>query len=132
MPNAEGDADEIARIEREIENLVRRYRGLEGMVWWLKFSFRTFVAGLIAMAAFGMATDNSAMFMVAIAFLVLSALGALVGPTDWSFHRVRWIDLVGWEPGALGISVKRSEAMAIEDMIAERARRLEELRGPAH
>jgi hypothetical protein len=102
-------------------------------VWWLKFGFRAFIAALIAMAGFGMATGNSAMFMLAIAFLLLSALGALVGPIDWSFHRVRWIDLVGWQPpGLLGINVKRSEAMAIEDMIAERTRRLAELRGPAH
>jgi hypothetical protein len=98
------------------------------VVWWFKLGFRAFIAALIAMAAFGVATGNSTMFLVAIAFLVLSAVGALVGPIDWSFHRVRWIDLVGWQPGALGISAKRSEAMAIEDMIAERARRLAELR----
>jgi hypothetical protein len=43
--------NEIRRFERELENLVGRYRALEDAVYWLQLGFRVLVAALIAMAA---------------------------------------------------------------------------------
>jgi hypothetical protein len=122
--------EEFRRLERELENLVGRYCALEDAVYWLQLGFR--VSALIAMAAFGVAAGNRGIFLVALASLILSAIAAL-SPIDWSGRRVRWIDLVGWQPpGLLGINVKRSEAMAIEDMIAERSRLLAQLCEQSH
>lgn len=120
-------ADEISRIERDLENLERRYGALEDSARYLKLGFVGFVVGFIALALWGAFTGNAGLFVLAIAFLALCGIVALLGPFSVSpcLRGARWIDVVGWEPpGVLGLSVKRSEAMAVEDMIAERRRRL--------
>lgn len=125
-----GRAAEIGRIEHELENLVDSYSVLENNVWWLKTSFKAFIVALVGLAAFGAIVGNPGLFVASAVFLVLAGLAALIGRLDGRFRSVRWIDLVGWQPpGIYGVSVKRSEATAIEDMIAERLDRLAQLRG---
>jgi hypothetical protein len=119
--------DEISRIERDLENLERRYAALEDSARYLKLGFDGFVVGFIALAFGGAFTGNAGLFALAIALLVLCGIIALLGPFSMSpcLRGPRWIDVVGWEPpGVLGVSIKRSEAMAVEDMIADRRRRL--------
>ena len=119
--------DEISRIERDLENLERRYRALEDSARYLKLGFDAFVVGFIALALWGAFIGNAGLLALAIALLALCGIIALLGPFSVSpcLRGARWIDVVGWEPpGVLGLSVKRSEAMAVEDMIAERRRRL--------
>ena len=122
---------EIGRIEQDLENLERRYVALQGAVKWLKRGFGANVAALIAIAFWGGVAGKAGLVALALALLALSGLAALVGPASlgvglaWSGRGARWIDVVGGRPlGILGLSVKRSEAMAIEDMIAQRRRRL--------
>jgi hypothetical protein len=128
MTTGEKDgAGEMAEIVRDLENLERRYGALEDSVRYLKLSFVAFVIGLVALALWGAFIGNGGLSLVALALLALCALAALVGPFSVSpgLRGARWIDVVGWEPpGVLGVSVKRSEAMAIEYMIAHRRRRL--------
>ena len=123
----EDGADETARIARDLENLERRYGALEDSVRYLKLGFDAFVVGFVALALWGVFIGNAGLIVVALALLALCALAALVGPFSMSpcLRGARWIDVVGWAPpGLLGVSVKRSEAMAVEDMIAQRRRRL--------
>jgi hypothetical protein len=108
----EDGADETARIARDLENLERRYGALEDSVRYLKLGFDAFVVDFVALALWGVFIGNAGLIVVALALLAC-------------LRGARWIDVVGWAPpGLLGVSVKRSEAMAIEDMIAERRRRL--------
>ena len=123
----EDGADEMARIALDLENLERRYGALEDSVRYLKLGFDAFVVGFVALALWGAFIGNAGLLALAIALLVLCGIIALLGPFSVSpcLRGARWIDVVGWEPpGVLGLSVKRSEAMAVEDMIAERRRRL--------
>jgi hypothetical protein len=123
----EDGADEMARIALDLENLERRYGALEDSVRYLKLGFGAFVVGLVVLGLWGAFIGNAGLTVVALALLALCVLVALVGPFSVSpgLRGARWIDVVGWEPpGMLGVSVKRSEAMAIEDMIAQRRRRL--------
>jgi hypothetical protein len=125
-----GCAPEIGQLEQELENLLDSYRVLENNVWWLKVSFGAFVVALIGLVVFGAIVGSAELVVASIAFLAISALAVWIGPVDGRLRRVRWIDLVGWQPpGILGVGVKRSEAMAIEDMIADRLDRLAQLRG---
>ena len=129
MTEALSRAAEIGRIEHELENLVDSYGVLENNVWWLKTSFKVFIVALLGLAGFGAIVGNSELFFASTVFLAIAGLAALIGPVDGRLRSVRWIDLVGWQPpGIYGISFERSEAMAIEDMIAERLDRLAELR----
>ena len=123
----EDGADEVARIALDLENLERRYGALEDSVRYLKLGFDAFVVGFVALALWGAFIGNAGLVVLALALLALCALVALVGPFSMSpgLRGARWIDVVGWAPpGMLGVSVKRSEAMAVEDMIAARRRRL--------
>jgi hypothetical protein len=133
-PDGDSRADEIRALERDLENLERRYGSLEDAVRWLKLGFGANVVALIAFAIWGVAVGNAGLVALTLALLVLCALAALLGPLTvspglaWSGRGARWIDVVGWQPpGMLGLSVKRSEAMAVEDMIAERRSRLAQL-----
>ena len=126
--------EEIRRIEQDLENLIRRYGELEDAVKWLKLGFGAFMVALLVLAVWGAVVGNAGLFAASIAFLLLCGLAALVGPLSvspglaWSGRGARWIDIVGWQPpGILGLSVKRSEAMAVEDMIADRRSRLAQL-----
>jgi hypothetical protein len=98
---------------------------------WLKRGFIFFAAVLICLMAAGVVLGNLA-FVAAMALplLLIVAIG-LIGPrglTPW-LPGGRWIDAVGWKPiGYYRAAVQRSEAMAVEDMIAERTKRLAVLR----
>ena len=130
MTENPGREAEIGRIEHELENLVDSYGVLENNVWWLKTSFEAFIVALLGLAGFGAIVGNPELFLASTVVLALAGLAALIGPVDGRLRSVRWIDLVGWQPpGIYSISFERSEAMAIEDMIAERLDRLAELRG---
>jgi hypothetical protein len=125
--------DEICRIEQDIENLERRYAELETAVRLLKVGFGMIAIALIALAIAGVVIQRGGIIVSAMVGLLLIGIGVLAGPRSvmpslaWNYERSwRWIDAVGWRPD--GPKVKRSEAMAIEDMIADRQRRLGQLR----
>jgi hypothetical protein len=132
--DADSRQDEIRQIEQDLSNLERRYGSLEDAVKWLKLGFGANVVALIGFAVLGVAIGNAGLVATTLALLVLCGLAALAGPVSvsaglaWSGRGARWIDVVGWQPpGILGLGVKRSEAMAVEDMIADRRRRLAQL-----
>jgi hypothetical protein len=126
--------DEIRQIEQDLDNLVRSYWALEDAVKWLKLGFGANVMALIAIGLWGVVTDRAGLVAISIGLLLLCGLAVLLGPRSvspglaMSGRGVRWIDVVGWKPpGFFGVSVKRSEAMAVEDMIADRRNRLAQL-----
>jgi hypothetical protein len=134
-PEGDRSQDEIRQIEQDLENLERRYATLEDAVRWLKLGFRVIAAALIALAIVSLIIGRYDLVAVATGFLLLIALGVGLGPRSlgpglpWARRQTRWIDIIGWRPpGVLGVGVKRSEAMAIEDMIADRQSRLARLR----
>jgi hypothetical protein len=122
---------EIHRLEQELENLAARYSALLQSALWLQRGFVFFAAVLIGLMAVGVVIRNPAFVAtMALPLLVIGAI-ALIGPRGmhpW-LPGGRWIDAVGWKPvGYYGAAVQRSEAMAVEDMIAERTQRLAILR----
>jgi hypothetical protein len=123
--------DQIRGVEQELETLELRYSDLARAVIWLKRGFTFFVVLLIGLIALGVIIGNWA-FVAAMAALLLLPVGAaLMGPRALTpgLRDARWIDAVSWKPpGYLGAAVKRSEAMAVEDMIADRKERLAALR----
>jgi hypothetical protein len=122
---------EIRRLEQELENLAARYCALLQAALWLERGFIFFAALLICLMAVGVVIGNLAFVAtMALPLLLIVAIG-LIGPRGlqpW-LPGGRWIDAVGWKPiGYYGAAVQRSEAMAVESMIAERTQRLAALR----
>jgi hypothetical protein len=122
---------EIHRLEQDLENLAARYSALLQAALWLRRGFVFFAALLICLMAMGVVIGNLAFAAtMALPLLLIVAIG-LIGPrglTPW-LPGGRWIDAVGWKPpGYYGAAVQRSEAMAVEDMIADRTQRLAALR----
>jgi hypothetical protein len=122
---------EIHRLEQDLENLAARYSALLQSALWLKRGFIFFAAVLICLMAVGVILGNLAFVVtMALPLLLIAAIG-LIGPRGlqpW-LPGGRWIDAVGWKPiGYYGAAVQRSEAMAVESMIAERTQRLAALR----
>jgi hypothetical protein len=119
---------EILQLEQDLANLHGRYAALQSSVRILQIGFRALALVAVAFIVWGVVVANVGLAVVMILFL----LGLLVstGPRMLFTHpEPGWIDVVGSNPfGIFGPGVKRSEAMAIEDMIAERTRRLEALR----
>jgi hypothetical protein len=117
---------EIRQLEQDLDNLRRRYAALDTAVKYLKIGFVLLVIALIIWAA---TTRNGALAAALFILFVIAAALAYLGPISltpfWAFGgpEPRWIDVVSWWKGA-----KRSEAMAVEDMIADRKQRLAALR----
>ena len=72
--------DEISRIERDLENLERRYRALADSARYLKLGFDAFVVGFIGLALWGAFIGNAGLLALAIALLALCGIIALLGP----------------------------------------------------
>jgi hypothetical protein len=119
---------EILQLEQDLENLQRRYAALKQSVRILQVGLR--VLALVAIAFIAWAAVIASIGLAVAMILFLLVLVLLTGPRIlFAEPEPGWIDVVTWRPlGLLGPSVKRSEAMAVEDMIAERTRRLEALR----
>jgi Flp pilus assembly protein TadB len=118
--NKEQAAHEIRKLEHDLENLERCYAALEQSARWAKLLFFVFIAALIALVLWGVVIDNlelAAMSLLALIFCTLFRF-------NWRFKRIRWIDMVSHKWGG----VQRTEAKAIEDMIADRKARLAALR----
>jgi hypothetical protein len=128
---------EIEQLEQDLANLRRRYAALEQAVRFLRWGFWGYVivlTGLIGWAVIIVRNGNLAVALVIL--LIILVVGARIGPgalrpSLTSLDRKpRWIDAIGrGPPRSFGVGVKRSEATAIEDMIADRQRRLAALRG---
>jgi hypothetical protein len=115
------DADtpaERANIERELDILRTRYAHIQK---WAQIS-KGFAIGaipvIVVLLIFALAADPMLAVVIFIAILA-GAVFIFWRPAEW-----RWIDLVStnhrwWE--------QQSEAQAIEDMIADRERRLEDI-----
>jgi len=130
MTSADNEArrSEILQLEQDLVNLHRRYATLKHSVRILQVGFRALALVALAFLVWAVVIANFGLAVVMILFLL--GLVVLIGPRMLFAHpETGWIDVVGWKPlGTFGPRVKRSEAMAIEDMIAERTRRLEALR----
>jgi hypothetical protein len=124
----EARRSEILQLEQDLANLHRRYATLKQSVRILQVGFRALA--LVAIAFMGWAVILANIGLAVAMILFLLALVALIGPRIlFADPEPGWIDVVSWKPiGMFGPNVKRSEAMAVEDMIAERTRRLEALR----
>jgi hypothetical protein len=124
----EARRDEILQLEQDLANLHGRYAALQSSVRILQIGFRALAFVAVAFIVLAIILANIGLAVVMILFLI--GLLALIGPRMLFTHpEPGWIDVVGWNPfGIFGPGAKRSEAMAIEDMIAERTRRLEALR----
>jgi hypothetical protein len=124
----EARRSEILQLEQDLANLHRRYATLKQSVRILQLGFRALALVAIAFMVWAIILANIGLAVAMILFLL--ALVALIGPRIlFADPEPGWIDVVSWKPiGMFGPNVKRSEAMAVEDMIAERTRRLEALR----
>ena len=124
----EARRSEILQLEQDLVNLHRRYATLKQSVRILQLGFRALALVAIAFMVWAIILANIGLAVAMILFLL--ALVALIGPRIlFADPEPGWIDVVSWKPiGMFGPNVKRSEAMAVEDMIAERTRRLEALR----
>ena len=124
----EARRSEILQLEQDLVNLHRRYATLKQSVRILQLGFRALALVAIAFMVWAVILANIGLAVAMILFLL--ALVALIGPRIlFADPEPGWIDVVSWKPiGMFGPDVKRSEAMAVEDMIAERTRRLEALR----
>jgi hypothetical protein len=124
----EARRSEILQLEQDLANLHRRYATLKQSVRILQVGFRALALVAIAFMVWAIILANIGLAVAMILFLL--ALVALIGPRIlFANPEPGWIDVVSWKPiGMFGPDVKRSEAMAVEDMIAERTRRLEALR----
>lgn len=124
----EAKRSEILQLEQDLANLHRRYATLKQSVRILQLGFRALALVAIAFMVWAVILANIGLAVAMILFLL--ALVALIGPRIlFADPEPGWIDVVSWKPiGMFGPNVKRSEAMAVEDMIAERTRRLEALR----
>ena len=117
------NAAEIAKIEHELEILRSRYAIFAywaKVVKWVCIGAAVVIPTLLILAA---VTKDPIMALL-IAFAV--GLPVLVTCLFAAFSRFRWIDLVS--PAPWGGLWYKSEAMAIEAMIAEREARLAQLR----
>jgi hypothetical protein len=119
---------EILQLEQDLENLRRRYAALKQSVRILQVGLR--VLALVAIAFIVWAAVIASIGLAVAMILFLLALVVLTGPRIlFAEPEPGWIDVVTWRPLVmLGPNPRRSEAMAVEDMIADRTRRLEELR----
>jgi hypothetical protein len=124
----EAKRSEILLLEQDLANLHRRYATLKQSVRILQLGFRALALVAIAFMVWAVILANIGLAVAMILFLL--ALVALIGPRIlFADPEPGWVDVVSWKPiGMFGPDVKRSEAMAVEDMIAERTRRLEALR----
>ena len=130
MTSADDEArrSEILQLEQDLANLYGRYAALQQSVRILQMGLRAL--GVIAIGFLVCAVILANIGLAVMMILFLLGLVILIGPRMlFAVPEPGWIDVVGWKPfGMLGPQVKSSEAMAIEDMIAERTRRLEALR----
>jgi hypothetical protein len=124
----EGRRSEILQLEQDLANLRGRYAALSQSVRILQFGFRALALVAIGFLVLAAILGNIGLAVAMILFLL--GLVLLIGPRMLFAHpEPGWIDVVSWRPfGMFGPDVKRGEAMAIEDMIADRTRRLEALR----
>jgi hypothetical protein len=120
---------EIRQLEQDLDNLRRRHAELDAAVRYLKIGFVLFVIALIALIIGAATLDNGTLAVALFILFMIAAVLAYLGPWSmtpfWAFGgpEPRWIDVVSWWRGA-----NRSEAMAVEDMIADRKQRLAALR----
>jgi Flp pilus assembly protein TadB len=119
-PTNKEQAHEIRTLEHDLENLERCYAALEQSARWAKLLFFMFIAALIALVLWGVVIDNLELAAMSLFALICCTLFRF----NWRFKRIRWIDIVSYNRGR----VQRTEAKAIEDMIADRKARLAALR----
>jgi hypothetical protein len=130
MTSADDEArrSEILQLKQDLANLHRRYAALKQSVRILQLGLRALALVAVAIMVWGVVVANIGLAIAMILFLI--GLVVLVGPRIlFADPEPGWIDVISWRQlGMIGPTPKRSEAMAVEDMIAERTRRLEELR----
>ncbi|MFD0986737.1 hypothetical protein [Methyloligella solikamskensis] len=121
---------EIEEIERELQILRRRYANLDRAgkrMRIMTYLFALGFGGIVIASLLSIDLLGGGIVLI----VILPIAFAL-----WIFWRrleppQRWIDVActAWGVGAWGEGPGRTEAMAIEDMVAERMERLARLRG---
>jgi hypothetical protein len=116
--------DEVRQIEHDLENLRRRNVTLDRSAHRMKVTFYVFLGLLVVLIAAAAVMGKIAPLVATVFALVVTCI------TAYAASNQRWIDRAMWVPwGILVIGMKRTEAMAVEDMVAERMARLAELKG---
>ena len=118
---------EIRQIEDDLRNLRRRYGHLERAAWRVRLMFQLLVGVLAAGFVVGAIRGNPVALVVLVLLLVLVIATWTIAR---SYPEFRLMDYVGWSPeGYWRLSIKQTEAMAVEHMVAERMERLAKLKG---
>jgi sensor histidine kinase YesM len=129
-------AEDIARIERELEILRSRYALMEYWSGVLRVFFKlllpilAIVAIVIAYIVITLVDVVFGLFTISL-FVIIGVLGWLVQSRNSSSHSMRWIDLASPLPrfNRWLYPNSRSEAEQIEEQIATREKRLAQLNG---
>jgi hypothetical protein len=117
---------EIREIERELQILQRRYANLDAAGRQLRAGFYIMIGLLITFMIVAAIMSHLPALLLWMGVLVFALLN--IWATTRLFPDLRLIDWVGWWPGRPRWGVKRSEAEAGEDMVAERMERLARLK----
>jgi predicted membrane chloride channel (bestrophin family) len=123
-------AAEIAKIEHELDILRSRYAIFQRWAKIMKWFFIG-LAVTISLAFVGYGTLHDALVAVIVSvIIVVIVAGLYLTRNDTAYHR--WIDVVspapGWPWGRIFNIGPKSEAAAIETMIAEREARLADIK----
>jgi hypothetical protein len=119
---------EIEKIEHELRLLQRRYANLERAAKRMRLMTYLLVLGFIGVFVAGVLSIDLLGGGIVLAFMVPAGLGFCA---VWRRFDTggRWIDSASVPFGWWGAGMKRTEAMGVEDMVAERMERLARLRG---
>lgn len=127
MTDADGDT-EIRQLEDDLRNLQRRYAILELSGRRLRIMHYVLLAALAALALVSAVMGHLGPSALATAVLVVAIVVDLASAR--AYPELRWIDQANWRDfGFYPWTVKRTEAQAVEDMVAERMERLARLKG---
>ena len=113
---------EIAELERDLSNLHLRYLVLDRSAGRMKLTFYAFLVALVLLISAGTFVGNAAAAVASLVVLLSTCAFA------YAFRSQRWIDIASG-PWGWADNVRYIEAQAVEDMVAERMARLDQLKG---
>ena len=122
IPTVSRRESEICEIEQDLKNLQRRYHHLERSARWTTITFYTFIGVLVLLALAASASGVGVLSMM-IGFVIIGMCAVA-----YAMREQRLIDAISWIGWDWSRVPTRSEAMAIEDMVAERVERLKHLK----
>jgi cytochrome b subunit of formate dehydrogenase len=114
-------ADDIRKLEQDLENLERCYAVLSRGAEQVKVAFFVYLVALAVLAIGGFFLTKGLLLS---AFSCIILITSLIVAHLAHARGMRWIDIVGWS----FFAVNRTEAQAVEDMITDRKARLASLK----